>query len=259
MFSITDKDGYLEISRRGALFAKYVYRGYPKPFLGPVLTSDGLTFTRADEHNPEHPHQRSVFVGHGEVILEGRPPIDTWNEPKDGGIIQHVRFETIAPERFIALNVWKSRDGVPYVDERREFVFHDLDGAVEVDHKITLYATYGKITLGPTKEAGPFAIRVADELRGDRGGKIENAEGLVGERECWGKVSPWCKYSGTLGGKHVSIKVIDDPSNVDYPTAWHVRDYGLFAANNFYFKGSREIEVGRSLTWKFKIIFSEIG
>lgn len=261
MFSIKDNNGSLEINRRGALFARYVYRGLKKPYLGPILAADGQSFTRADEHNPEHPHQRSVFIGHGEVILEGHPPIDTWNEPQNGaGIIEHVRFEVLERERFAAQNVWKSLDeGTPYLDERREYVFHDFCGAVEIDNTITLTATYGKVTLGPTKEAGPFAIRVADDLRGDRGGRIENAEGLVGEHECWGKVSPWVKYSGTLNGKPVSIKVIDDPSNVDYPTAWHVRDYGLFAANNFYFKGSRDIEQGQSITWKFKIIFSDIG
>lgn len=259
MFNITEKDGYLEINRRGSLFARYVYTGFLKPFLGPVLTADGHSFTRADDHNPEHPHQRSVFVGHGEVILEGHLPIDCWNEPKDSGIIEHVRIEALERERFVAQNLWKSRDGTPCLDERREFCFADLCGAVEIKHKIIFTASYGKITLGPTKEAGPLAIRVADELRGDRGGRIENAEGLVGERECWGKVSPWCKYSGTLGGRQVSIKIIDDPSNIDYPTAWHVRDYGLFAVNNFHFKGERVIEAGQSLSWNFKIIFSDIG
>lgn len=259
MFSIKDTGGCLEIRRRGALFAQYVYTGFPKPFLGPVLTADGQSFTRADERNPEHPHQRSVFVGHGEVELEGHPVLDFWNEPQDSGIVELVRFETLERERFTALNLWRSQDGTPYLDERREFVFSDYCGTVEIEHSITFTASYGKITLGPTKEAGPLGIRVSDDLRGDRGGRIENAEGLVGERECWGKISPWCRYSGTLGGKQVSIKVFDDPDNIDYPTAWHVRDYGLFAANNFYFKGGQVIEPGKSLTWRFKIIFSDIG
>ena len=256
MFGIKDTGTNLEIYRRGALFTRYVYTGFLKPFLGPVLTPDGESYTRADESNPEHPHQRSVYVGHGEVELEGHPMLDFWNEPNDSGIAEHVRFEELERERFTALNLWRSRDGVPYLDERRSYAFVDECGAAVIDHTITFTASYGKITLGPTKEAGPFAIRVSDSLRGDRGGKIENAEGLAGERECWGKVSPWCKYSGTLGGKQVSIKVIDDPSNPEWPTAWHVRDYGLFAANNFYFKGGCTVEAGQSISWRFKIIFS---
>jgi len=32
-------------------------------------------------------------------------------------------------------------------------------------------------------------------------------------------------------GKTVGIAVFDHPSNPRHPTTWHVRDYGLFAAN----------------------------
>ena len=36
-----------------------------------------------------------------------------------------------------------------------------------------------------------------------------------------------------LGGKTVGLAIFDHPSNPRHPTTWHVRDYGLFAANPF--------------------------
>ena len=61
---------------------------------------------------------------------------------------------------------------------------------------------------------------------------IRNAEGKTGEKECWGYVSAWCDYSGEIDGKPVGVAVFADPNN-KYPSAWHVRDYGLMAANPF--------------------------
>ena len=36
---------------------------------------------------------------------------------------------------------------------------------------------------------------------------------------------------GTKQGEPVSITIFDHPLNVGYPTFWHARGYGLFAAN----------------------------
>jgi hypothetical protein len=54
----------------------------------------------------------------------------------------------------------------------------------------------------------------------------------VGEKECWGKQSKWCDYSGPLDGKTAGIAIFDHPGNVA-PACWHVRAYGLMAANPF--------------------------
>jgi hypothetical protein len=97
---------------------------------------------------------------------------------------------------------------------------------------IDLEARYVPITFGDTKE-GSFGIRVNDLIREEKGnGKIENAEGKVGEKDCWGRVSAWCDYSGTIDGKKVGIAILADPAN-PYPSCWHVRGYGLMAANPF--------------------------
>ena len=39
--------------------------------------------------------------------------------------------------------------------------------------------------------------------------------------------------SGVVEGDSVAIAILDHPQNVGFPTYWHARDYGLFAANPF--------------------------
>jgi len=88
------------------------------------------------------------------------------------------------------------------------------------------------------KENGPLAIRVTDNMRGTVEGTIVNSEGGRTEKECWGRQARWVDYYGPVvpGGPINGIATMDHPSNVRFPTGWHVRDYGLFAANPFYDK-----------------------
>jgi hypothetical protein len=78
-----------------------------------------------------------------------------------------------------------------------------------------------------------MAVRVADSIREDRGkGRITNAEGKVGEKNCWGRVSPWCDYSGPVEDQIVGIALFAGPDN-PHPSAWNCRASGLMAANPF--------------------------
>src|SRR5262249_8647355 len=83
-------------------------------------------------------------------------------------------------------------------------------------------------------------IRINDTIREQKGGKgkLENAEGKVGEGQVWGQQSAWCDYSGPIDGKVVGLAILDDPSN-RYPACWHSRGYGLMAANPFGRDGAR--------------------
>ena len=47
----------------------------------------------------------------------------------------------------------------------------------------------------------------------------------------WGTRGAWTKLSGTVDGKPVTVAILDAPGNPGYPTYWHARGYGLFAAN----------------------------
>jgi hypothetical protein len=47
----------------------------------------------------------------------------------------------------------------------------------------------------------------------------------------WGTRGRWTTLSGVVNGDTVRIAMFDHPKNVGYPTYWHARGYGLFAAN----------------------------
>ncbi len=65
--------------------------------------------------------------------------------------------------------------------------------------------------------------------------KIANGNYLTSEgkqgNDVWSTRSVWCKVYGKMGNDSVSITIIDHPKNPNYPTFWHARSYGLFAAN----------------------------
>lgn len=82
------------------------------------------------------------------------------------------------------------------------------------------------------RRPGPLGIRINEEMRADRTGSFVNAYGARNEAECWGRPAPWCDYTGMVEGQKYGTAVFDHEDNERYPTAWHIRDYGLFAANN---------------------------
>ncbi len=261
-----DRDGKLEIIIGDKLFTSYVYtdRLY-KPYLGPVMTSFGESYTRLDFETKEHPHHRSVFFGVGDVSLDSREDaknVDFWNEPANCGIQVHKGIENIkagtAFAAFTAKTLWTSHDGVPMVDAECEYkLYSQPEGCRYVDLTLTYTASYGEIRFGETKEAGPLGVRMADPLRVENGGYMRNSYGASGERECWGKAANWCVYGGELSGHKVGVAVFDNEQNERYPTTWHIRNYGLFAANNLYFRGGLTIPAGESLTYRYRIVFFE--
>ena len=56
------------------------------------------------------------------------------------------------------------------------------------------------------------------------------SEGARGET-AWGTRGRWCSLTGHTDNHTVTIAIFDHPQNPGYPTYWHARGYGLFAAN----------------------------
>ena len=48
-------------------------------------------------------------------------------------------------------------------------------------------------------------------------GNYRSADGVEGE-DVWATRSRWMKLSGVINGENVSLVIIDNPSNVGYPT-----------------------------------------
>src|SRR5690606_37246246 len=73
-------------------------------------------------------------------------------------------------------------------------------------------------------------------------GRYFNSEGVSGYPDVWGKRARWTALAGEVDGEDVTIAIFDHPENVGYPTYWHARDYGLFAANPL---GQKELSEGK--------------
>src|ERR1043165_1653564 len=232
------------------LVTRYHIKGYARPIFWPVNAPGGVPLTRNDPppegQAADHPHQKSAWFCHGDVIPEGIElqskiknveGVDFWSEAKGHGKIACTRVEPAKESpghaSVVTRNEWRTAEGQKIMDEKRTIHLYDLGKTRLIVVDIDLEASVCPITFGDTKE-GAFGIRINDVINaGKKGkGKIQNAEGKIGEKDCWGQISAWCDYSGPIDGKQVGLALLSDPKN-PYPSCWHVRGYGLMAANPF--------------------------
>jgi len=272
--SITQKDGEdaAEIVVDGVPFTTYHYSNEAKkPYFWPVYGEGGVTVTRNWPMDPDeklstdHVHQKSLWTAYGDIN-----GIDWWGEGLGSGS-QHsdeVTFGSGDAYGWIkAKNTWQDKDGNAVIAEDRAYkIYAGPEGLRILDETVTFTAKYGDAKFGDTKEGGIMAFRIYPTIQANKGGVITNAEGLKGERQCWGKPSPWTDYAGEMEGVGVrGIAVFDTPGNLRYPTRWHIRGYGLNGANCFglsYFtekeperlNGDYTLKEGESLTFKYRVI-----
>ena len=255
------------VSTGGKPFTVYRTDAGPKPFYYPILGPTGTAYTRSypmqnvEGEDKDHPHQRSLWFTHGKVN-----GVDFWSEGKGHGSIQETTRKTEVGGSAIGLirttDDWLTAEGKKVCDDERVVRFFNTGTTRIIDFDITLHASHGDLTFGDTKE-GMFGLRVASSMDVTRkkGGKITNAEGLTDDK-AWGKPSPWVDYTGPVEGQTVGIAVLNHPSSFRYPTTWHVRTYGLFAANPFGWhdfgrgtSGEYVLPSGQSVNFRYRIIF----
>jgi hypothetical protein len=271
---ITDAEGKLKIEINGKLFTEYHYKGAPHLYYHPVLGPKGLPMTRnfpmqkgvADEPT-DHPHQRSLWFSHGDVN-----GIDFWAEGAKSGSIVHDKFLEITSGKESGVvrsaNKWVAPDGTLVCTDERVFrVYNRPDTERLFDFEITIKASEKDLVLGDTKE-GSFGVRLAPtiQLKGTVGkGHIVQSTG-VKDDATWGKRADWCDYYGPVQDQTVGVAIFDHPTNPRHPTWWHVRDYGLFAANPFGVhdfenkeKGAGDLKIkgGQSVTFRYRVYLHE--
>ncbi len=272
---IKQLDDRLRVEINGQLFTEYYFKNVPRPFCYPVIGPENSPMTRnwpmkdAPNEEHDHKHHRSLWFTHGSV--NGH---DFWSEEKDFGKIVHDSFDEVrsgADTGVIrARNKWVAADGTLVCrDETTVRIYPPRSPAERVlDWEVTLHALDKDLTFGDTKE-GSMALRLAETMRlqGKVGkGHIINSEG-VKDGETWGKRAKWCDYYGPVEGNIVGVAIFDHPDNPRHPTWWHVRDYGLFAANPFgkhdfeklkdKTAGNLVVSVGKSITFKYRFYFHE--
>lgn len=270
----TKPDGHADIRFGGKLFTSYVYKGDAvRPYLFPVIGPYGDPITRAypmktdvADERKDHPHHRSFWSAWGNVN-----GVDQWAQgegPKQG-YQRHRAFERAESGpvfgRLVCRIDWVTKEDKRQFTEERTYTFYrPTDAGNLVDVTLTFKFTDGDVTFGDTKEGGFVAFRVAHTIAEttNKGGVIRNAAGGKGSAECWGKAADWCDYYGPVNDHVVGIAILDAPSNVGHPTHWHVRDYGLFAANPFGLKdfeptkkvdGSKTWKNGESVTFRYRV------
>ena len=227
----------------GQPFTEYILQSGTKPILWPIVGPTGKRLTRdypmeqGTKETKDHVHQRSLWFTHGNVN-----GIDFWGETPAGktGTIVHRKFVWIASgaeAEIVTENDWLSPAGKKVLEDRRRLAFGTRGDARWIDFDIALRASQGPVTFGDTKE-GAFGLRVAESLRVDskQGGRIVNSRGET-NAAAWGKRAEWVDYHGPVDGQTVGIAVFNHPGSFRYPTGWHVRTYGLFAANPFAQRG----------------------
>ena len=65
-----------------------------------------------------------------------------------------------------------------------------------------------------------------------------------------------------MKGEPITIAIIDHPKNYNFPTYWHARGYGLFAANPLgakdFTKGQKvddfKLAPGQSTTFRYRVV-----
>ena len=267
---ITEQEKRLRVDINGKLFTEYCFEDVPRPYFYPVIGPTGEPIIRhwpmkeGKDEAKDHVHHRSLWFTHGDV--NGH---DFWSEGSKSGTIVHDKFLEVSPGRKVGIiqsqNKWVARDGkIICTDTRTHKFYNRADGQI-MDFEITIHASDGKLVMGDTKE-GSMAIRLAPTMRlkGEVGkGHILNSEGHR-DGATWGKRAAWCDYYGPVKDQVVGVAIFDHPENPKHPTWWHVRDYGLFAANPFgvhYFEGKPKgagditINAGESLTFKYRWYF----
>ncbi len=267
----------------GRLFSEYIFSGAKRPYLYPVLASDGTQLVRdfpmqeppGEEH--DHPHHRSLWFAHSSVN-----GIDFWNEGAAGGdtpkgsIVHETLMETADGVVGVlrARNRWMAPDGKLICTDETTLRIRGTPESRSLDYEVTLHALPDTPLLIGDNKDGLIAIRVAQWMTLPHKFLKQDIPGnghlvtSTGQRDAaaWGKRAEWCDYFAPHEGKVYGVAIFDHPQNLRHPTWWMARDYGLFGANPFGqhdYEGLKDqphigdytIPAGGSLTVRYRFYF----
>jgi hypothetical protein len=263
----------VEVTLDGQPFATYVFNSGFKPIIWPIIGPTGKEMTRAwplrqlppgdKSEAVDHVHQKSFWFDHGDVN-----GVDFWAETArvQGKQKQTelVKAEGGKVGTIVTKNDWVGPDDTKLLSDVRTIRFGGDKDSRFIDFDVVVTAVADQVTFNDTKE-GSFGLRVAESMRADKKenkGTIISSEGLQ-DAQAWGKPAAWVDYYGPIQGETLGIAILNHPSSLRYPTHWHVRPYGLFAANPWGlhdFTGGKEssaypMKKGDSFKLRYRVIF----
>ncbi|PYU85452.1 MAG: hypothetical protein DMG50_01140 [Acidobacteria bacterium] len=275
----------VDIAIDGQPFTSYIWPAtLKKPVLYPLRTAKGTIVTRGFplEQRPgervDHPHHAGLWLNYESVN-----GIDFWNN--SDAIKLSAKSGSDQGELDVESD-WITFDKKVLLKEHTRFVFRGGPGFRCVDRITTLRALDEKVDFKDEKD-GLLGLRVVraleipsdkPEVYTDASGhattvaKLDNAgvngtyltsEGKKGDA-AWGTRGRWCNLSGLVGDEPVTITIFDHPANPGFPTYWHARGYGLFAANplgqKIFSEGKQELNFSlppnASVTFRYRILIS---
>ncbi|MBX3434825.1 MAG: PmoA family protein [Pirellulales bacterium] len=280
-FAVKETPDGAVVTIDGKPFAEYRKESGHQPIVWPIYDAHGRAMTRSYPQGPQlpheqvdHPHHRSLWFAHGDV--NGR---DFWLEPDkqhrgqddDANRIVHreyVRLAATPPGATIATrNDWLAGER-RVLSDVRTMRFGVRDDLRWIDLEYKLQASDGQVVFGDTKE-GCFSLRVPGsmDVTAKLGGRLENDRGQVDD-DAWGRCAAWVNYAGPVEGKPAGIAVFIHPRSTRSPHRWHVRTYGLFAANPFARRefpqddqepqgGPLTIAPGESATFRYLVLLHD--
>lgn len=265
-------DGKVNVLIGGDPFATVHYSDTARPYIYPVYGPTGKQMLRSypfiegvEGESSDHPHHTGIWFGHGD--MNG---VDIWHRK---GSIKIVGSPIIVGSTITFDLEMLDSEGVIFGECFQFITFGQIgESARYIDYGITLTPTSGgRLTFGDTKE-GMMGVRTHPNLRLSRPqvdgkpqpvGQVLNSEGVSGP-QVWGKRAAWIDYWGEIDGETVGIAMFDHPFNFRFPTWWHAREYGLFAANPFGVSafenkpagaGDLELAIDKKIQFIYRLLF----
>ncbi len=280
----------------GQFFTSFRYPdSLEKPFLYPVHTSNGKAVTRGFPLDPQpgdpndHPHHIGIWLNYENVN-----GLDFWNNsyaisPAKKHLYGWIKTDR-APETrdgktgLLSYQAnWTNQNKEVLIAETTRFEFSGF-GTTRIIDRVTTLKAATDVVFSDVKD-GFLGIRLAHALQiptdkdqkftDDKGivtivkggsdtianGTYLSSEGKTGD-DVWSTRARWCKVFGKMGKDSVSVAIIDHPLNTNYPTFWHARGYGLFAANplgekvftNGKSAKNLTLKKGESVTFRYRIV-----
>jgi hypothetical protein len=293
------KENKYDISIGGKFFTSFLYpANLEKPVIYPIYSSKGTEVTRGFPLHPkagdptDHPHHLGLWFN-----FENVNGLDFWNNSYAIPAEKKNLYGWIKTDRILKTSDgargelayhanWTNQKNEVLLEETTTYEFTGVGNRRTIDRTTVLKAKT-QVVFNDAKD-GLLGLRLAHALEipattdqkftDDKGNvtvvkagtdKIPNGNYITSEgkqgNDAWSTRGVWCKVYGKMGNDSVSISIIDHPSNPNYPTFWHARGYGLFAANplgekiftNEKSTKNLTLKPGESVTFRYRIVIDE--
>ena len=287
----------ISITVNGKPFTQFIYPDtLEKHTLYPIYSPDGQEITRGFPVNPrpgdpiDHPHHLGLWFNYEKVN-----GLDFWNNSYNIKADKKYLYGWIKVDSILEIksgktgelkvrSIWHDQLKNVLLTEVTVFIFSVDKNKRIIDRITTLKAIADTVSFFDVKD-GLLGLRVTPELqipsreetsfKDDQNnvtkvkanirstGNYLTSEGKEGD-SAWGTRGNWCLLYGSKNNSIISIAIIDHPQNPGYPTYWHARGYGLFAANPLgqkVFSNGREslnltLLKNQSVTFRYRVVIA---